>query len=107
MENNANKQQGGAGKQGGATFTRAYLQAAHSDACTANWEQIQRSTLCGCAYCGGIYEASLVRWEDTIADREGPTAVCPKCGIDCILGDASGYPVTPEFLEAMYQMWFT
>ncbi|OWK39493.1 hypothetical protein FRUB_06056 [Fimbriiglobus ruber] len=38
--------------------------------------------------------------------REGNTALCPKCGIDSVIGTGSGYPVTAEFLEQMYEKWF-
>jgi hypothetical protein len=35
------------------------------------------------------------------------TALCPRCGIDSVLADASGYPVTDgTFLERMQEHWF-
>jgi acetone carboxylase gamma subunit len=36
----------------------------------------------------------------------GTTALCPYCGIDSVIGDKSGFPITKEFLEKMYQHWF-
>jgi hypothetical protein len=36
----------------------------------------------------------------------GQTAICPRCGIDSVIGDESGYPVTREFLAAMKAHWF-
>ena len=33
-------------------------------------------------------------------------ALCPACGIDSVLGSASGFPVTPEFLGRMNACWF-
>lgn len=34
------------------------------------------------------------------------TAVCPHCGIDAVIGEGSGYPITKQFLEKMKQYWF-
>jgi len=35
------------------------------------------------------------------------TALCPHCGIDSVIGSASGYPVSePQFLKAMHDHWF-
>jgi len=28
------------------------------------------------------------------------------CGIDSVIGSASGYPITTEFLESMNRRWF-
>lgn len=30
----------------------------------------------------------------------------PYCGIDSVIGEHSGYPITREFLEQMRQYWF-
>jgi hypothetical protein len=37
----------------------------------------------------------------------GQTALCPKCGIDAVIGSKSGYPMTQEFLQAMEKHWFS
>jgi hypothetical protein len=37
---------------------------------------------------------------------EGQTALCPKCGIDAVIGSASGYPISREFLAEMHRHWF-
>lgn len=34
------------------------------------------------------------------------TAVCPYCGVDSIIRESSGYPITKEFLEIMKTYWF-
>jgi hypothetical protein len=36
----------------------------------------------------------------------GQTALCPKCGIDSVIGSKSGYPITSAFLEKMHAHWF-
>jgi len=51
-------------------------------------------------------------WVDVHDDNEveineqGQTALCPKCGIDSVIGSKSGHPITLEFLELMHQHWF-
>ena len=37
---------------------------------------------------------------------QGSTALCPRCGIDAVIGSESGYPVTKRFLERMQAQWF-
>ncbi|WP_353464084.1 hypothetical protein [Sphingomonas faeni] len=35
------------------------------------------------------------------------TALCPECGIDAVIGSATGYPVNDlVFLKAMNEEWF-
>jgi len=40
-------------------------------------------------------------WQDA-----GQTAECPYCEIDSVIGSASGYPISQEFLERMRAHWF-
>jgi len=48
--------------------------------------------------------SAVIEW---IEDSDGRTAICPRCGIDSVLGDASGFPVTDAaFLSAMNERWF-
>lgn len=32
--------------------------------------------------------------------------MCPKCDTDAVIGDASGFNITPELLEDMYKEYF-
>nr|WP_221231053.1 cytoplasmic protein [Sphingobium subterraneum] len=71
------------------------------------------SSKCGCFYCFKIYESSEIEnWvEETqgnFASASDPfTALCPKCGIDAVIGTASGYPVDDvTFLQNMHTKWF-
>jgi hypothetical protein len=76
--------------------------------------EIEASGACGCFYCLAVFPPSEVReWIDWPADTpaaqenaRGQTALCPRCGIDSVIGDASGYPVTPGFLGRMEARWF-
>ena len=77
--------------------------AAHGH-CTSNRTEIEGSESCGCFYCLAVFPSSEI--EDWIGDRLGDTAICPHCGVDSVIGSASGVPLTREFLEAMHQHWF-
>lgn len=39
-------------------------------------------------------------------EDEGGTALCPYCGIESVIGENSGYPLTRDFLAEMHQYWF-
>lgn len=78
------------------------LEQAHK-ASSRNREQIERSKQCGCFSCCRIFPASEVT---DYVSREEPTALCPYCYTDSVLGDASGYPITKEFLKEMNKRWF-
>jgi hypothetical protein len=82
--------------------------AAHSH-CIRNRAELEQSETSGCFFCLEIYPAGEV-WEwirERQEDEERLTAMCPKCGIDAVIGDASGYPVADtQFLERMKRHWF-
>jgi len=70
-------------------------------------QEILRSEMCGCFYCLDIFNASEINeWTDD-KDEVGQTALCPKCGIDSVIGSSSGYPITQEFLQEMKLHWFS
>ena len=64
--------------------------------------EIEESNLCGCFYCLQVFEPSIIDfWID-----DKTTAMCPRCGIDSVIGSKSGYPLTVEFLQQMKNHWF-
>ena len=65
-------------------------------------EEILASALCGCFYCCKIFPPSEI---ETWVDDE-QTAICPYCPVDSVIGSASGYPITVEFLQRMKAHWF-
>ncbi|MFT4114318.1 hypothetical protein [Silvibacterium sp.] len=69
-----------------------------------NRAEIEASVVCGCFYCMSVYPPSEIL--DWIEDKEVQTADCPRCGIDAVIGSASGFPITPEFLNLMNEHWF-
>ena len=81
--------------------------------CAAHRSEVLRSDTCGCFSCCAVFPPSEIsNWfEETggaLAERDDPwTADCPRCGIDAVIGSASGFPVDqPAFLQAMNTRWF-
>ncbi len=69
-------------------------------------DEIERSNTCGCFCCIRLFPPSLItNWYDEPIGV-GQTAFCPYCGIDSVIGSASGYPITREFLASMQKHWF-
>lgn len=70
--------------------------------------ELENDRVCGCFYCLNIYKPSQIKeWiiEDNDCDKYG-TAICPYCGIDAVIGNSSGYPITKRFLRKMNRYWF-
>ena len=64
--------------------------------------ELERSETCGCFYCMAIFPPVLItEWIE-----DGQTALCPKCEIDSVIGSASGYRITKDFLDRMHAYWF-
>jgi hypothetical protein len=82
---------------------------AHSDMINAHVfsanhkKELQKDRKCGCFYCLSIF--SPVEIKEWIPDQ-AETAVCPYCGVDSVIGESSGYPITPQFLSEMKKYWF-
>lgn len=66
-----------------------------------NRKEIEQSFLCGCFSCNRTFPSSEV--EDYI--DEGETALCPYCGVDTVIGEASGIQLSKEFLHNMHERW--
>ncbi len=69
---------------------------------------LKKDKICGCFYCTGIFSPDEIEdWliDDNDCDRYG-TAICPYCGIDSVIGESSGFPITKEFLNRMKDRWF-
>ena len=69
--------------------------------------EILASERCGCFHCCETYPpARIEEWIDADAQGVGQTALCPVCGVDSVIGSASGFEVSSEFLQAMHRVWF-
>jgi hypothetical protein len=75
----------------------------HSSGHRADLFQSER---CGCFYCLEVFSADAVEdWIDEV-DGVGTTACCPVCGIDSVIGSASGFVIEKWFLSRMRDHWF-
>lgn len=81
--------------------------------CSNNMPMLKKDKVCGCFYCLEIFDPAEIKFwiiannpaDDNPADKLG-TAVCPHCGIDSVIGESSGYPITKDFLTKMKNYWF-
>ena len=72
--------------------------------CMNNKHMLDKDKLCGCFYCMKIFVPMAIT--DWIDEENGLTALCPFCGVDSVIGESSGYPITTEFLKDMNTYWF-
>ena len=65
--------------------------------------ELEASVVAGCFYCCEVFAPSEIDdWVDG-----GDCALCPRCGIDSVIGDASGFAVSDKkFLKEMNEFWF-
>ena len=83
-------------------YSTDILRAAHKHS-GPNRDEVMASAVCGCFYCKSTSPPTSI---DMWVNYE-TYATCPKCSIDSVIGDKSGYPVTdPQFLGAMQHLWF-
>lgn len=74
-------------------------------------KQIEKSKICGCFSCEKMFPPEqIVDWVDPSdpveSDGLGRTALCPHCQIDSVIGDASGFEITPQLLDLMKRKYF-
>lgn len=82
------------------------LEVAHKRHSIFHRDEILASKMCGCFHC--LYQfppAEIVEWTDK-RNEVFTTAVCPRCGVDAILGSKSGFPISRDFLRRMRDRWF-
>jgi hypothetical protein len=82
-------------------FKEEDLQKAHKYSSRHRLD-LEKDQRCGCFYCLAIFKPTEI--EDWLDNDD--TAECPYCGIDSVIGESSGYPITKEFLQAMHRVWF-
>lgn len=84
-------------------YSKELLHAAHKIS-YANKTRLSGSQKCGCFYCLRFFSSEdIVDWS---VDKPDWTAICPYCGIDSVIGENDGYPLTEDFLEEMFEEWF-
>ena len=69
---------------------------------TSNREELTRSEVCGCYHCLELF------FPEEIAEYvdEEQTALCPHCGVDSVVGSASGLPMDRDFLLRVRRRFF-
>ena len=84
----------------------ANIRHAH-DRSSSHRIEVLASTICGCFHCCRTFRPDeIVEWCDDDPSGVGQTALCPRCGIDSVLGDRAGYELSEEFLSRMKAYWF-
>lgn len=69
-------------------------------------KSILKSKNCGCFYCLQIFPSSEIKdWCDEDKNEIKQTAICPKCGVDSLIGDLD-LNFDKQFLENMQKHWF-
>ncbi|HEX9936950.1 MAG TPA: cytoplasmic protein [Longimicrobium sp.] len=82
-------------------ITREVLDDAHGHS-SLHRDEVLASESCACFYCLQHFPpGEITEWVD-----DGETALCPRCGIDAVLGSAGPHPLTPELLRRMNEVWF-
>ena len=82
-------------------FNQEYIKLAHKGS-SLHKEELLNAKLCGCFHCKKTFLPTEIKeWVD-----DDDTALCPKCGIDSVLG--SNYPIDNKlFLSEMHRYWFS
>lgn len=64
--------------------------------------EIEASTRCGCFFCFRSFPPLSIKvWIDA-----SQTALCPGCGVDSVLGNASLHRIDDAFLRGMHGQFF-
>lgn len=77
-----------------------------------NFDEVTKSHSAGCFHCLKTFSTNIINEvEHCIASTPHgtlePTVFCPFCGIDAVIGDASGYDVQDvKFLVYLYSCGF-
>lgn len=83
-------------------MTTEFKSSDYSKAAIRNKRTIQQSNMCACYYCQRYFFASLIR---EYVDRDD-TALCPYCGIDSVIGDASGLDISEQRIKDVCKQMF-
>jgi len=64
--------------------------------------ELEASTRCACFFCFRAFAPAEIKvWIDS-----NTTALCPGCGVDAVLGNASLASISDGFLRKMHQHYF-
>ena len=74
-----------------------------------NRVEIEDSVQCGCFNCLEMFSPEIISsesWYIRTSDPVEQTLLCPKCGIDSVIGTASGYELSLELLGDLKEYFF-
>lgn len=67
-----------------------------------NRKAMEESSTCGCYQCLAILSTEdIEEWTDY-----GHTALCPKCGCDCLIPQSHAIPIDQQSMKELYDHWF-
>lgn len=65
--------------------------------------ELEASARCGCFFCFRTFATSEIKtWIDA-----KQTALCPRCGVDAVIGSASEHRLDDGFLRGMHEHFFS
>lgn len=65
--------------------------------------EIEMSARCGCFFCFRTFPSTDIKaWTDA-----NQTALCPRCGVDSVIGIASKHRLDDAFLRQMHTHFFS
>ena len=71
-------------------------------------DEILQSEICGCFYCIAIFSPNEIdQWHGEDEYGIEQIAICPKCGIDSVIGSDSNFHIGPSFLSEMRDFWIS
>jgi hypothetical protein len=73
-----------------------------NQACSHHRALLTTSGICGCFHCLSVFgHLEIRKWT-----QHETTALCPRCGEDAVIGDASRPGLTRRILEEMHKRWY-
>ena len=74
---------------------------------TNNRPILENSEHCGCIYCFEFYSPTeITEWTDENEKSIGMTAICPRCGVDTVVGFDEVSKLNKEWLIQMHNGLF-
>jgi hypothetical protein len=65
--------------------------------------EVEASARCGCFFCFRQFAPTAIKaWTES-----NQTALCPNCGMDAVIGNASPYQLDDKFLRRMHGQFFS
>lgn len=83
-------------------YAQNYLKMLHRKS-IGNKARLADAKHCGCFFCLSHFAMAELEYCD---DEDDQTAVCPRCGIDSVIGEYEDQRVPDDLLKAMKERYF-